>query len=388
MNRRPLVGFGWLSVLLLAVALLAACAGGLERVQPRTWIDAPLDGSQLELRPINVMSHSSCESGTREVVLLVNGMEYRRDTPDDTSATLVTTRQTWEPPAEGQYTLQVIAYTRGGLAGDPATVQVTVGALGGTPRPQVSPGIATPTVAPEEPISTSTPTSAPPPESGPTFTPTPGSQRPTDTPTSTPQQAAPRAPEVTYFEAYPTQINAGACSDLRWGVEYAAAVFLDGQGVGDHDSAPVCPDSTTTYTLVARSGGGEEQANVTVTVTEPPTPTSVPDTNAPEIIDVEESADPIYTSYPGGCDPTQVIITARVTDLSGVAEVRLRYRVGGGAWEGPLFLGGIGGNRYRVTLPVQPDMPTTIHYQIRARDVLGNQSDVHQGTVQVSQCTG
>jgi hypothetical protein len=44
--------------------------------------------------------------------------------------------------------------------------------------------------------------------------------------------------------------------------------------VGDHDARDKCPGSTTTYTLVARSPGGEDTANVTVTVIQqPPTPT-------------------------------------------------------------------------------------------------------------------
>lgn len=376
MNRRLVVAFGWLAMPLLAAALLPACAGEVDRARPRVWIAAPLNGSHHELGTIPVMSHSSCETGIQEVVLLVNAGEYRRDAPDNAGETLVTIVQSWEPPAEGQYTLQVVAYTRGGLASEPATVQVTIGA----PR-----GTTPPTVAPEEP--THTPAIAQPPEEGPAFTPThtPGSEPPTHTPAS---PAPARAPEISYFEAYPATISAGACSELRWGVEYATAVFLDGQGTVDHDTARVCPASTTSYTLVARSAGGERQASVTVTVTDAPTATSVPDTAGPEIIDVQESADPIYTSYPGGCDPTQVTITVRVTDPSGVDEVRLRYRVGSGVWEGPVFLGAVGGNRYRVALPVQPDMPTAIQYQIRARDTLGNQSGVQQGTVEVRQCTG
>jgi hypothetical protein len=82
-----------------------------------------------------------------------------------------------------------------------------------------------------------------------------------------------------------------------------------------------------------------------------------------------------------------VTITARVADPSGVQEVRLRYRLGSGEWEGPLFLSLVSGDRYRITLPVTPNAPTTIQYQILAKDTLGNQSSVEQGTVQVVQCT-
>ena len=158
-------------------------------------------------------------------------------------------------------------------------------------------------------------------------------------------------------------------------------------GVGDHETRQVCPETTTSYEIEARSAGGQRRASVTVTVSAPPTSTPVPDTNGPEIVEIQESADPIYTSYPGGCDPTQVTITVRVTDPSGVQEVGLRYKVGSAAWDGPLFPDALGGGRYRITLPVQPSAPTTIQYQVRATDSLGNQSSVEQGAVEVRQCT-
>jgi hypothetical protein len=388
MNGRPWAEVGRLTVLMLALVFVSACASEGERSQPRVWIDAPLDGSQLELRAINVLSHSSCESGTREVALLVNGVEYRRDAPDDTSASLVRLVQSWVPPAEGQYTLQVIAYARGRVSSDPATVHVTIGAPSGASPPTAEPAIpASPlpeaTAIPAAPGSEpAAPTSTPAP-AAPTSTP----PAPTATLAPAAPTAAPRPPEIAYFEAYPSSISVGACAELRWGVDYAEAVWLNGEGVGDHETRQVCPNVTTTYVIEARSAGGQQQASVTVSVSEPPTSTPVPDTSGPEIVNIQESADPIYTSYPGGCDPTEVTITARVTDPSGVQEVRLRYKLGSGGWEGPLFLSVVSGDRYRVTLPVQPNTPTTIQYQVLAKDTLGNQSSVEQGTVEVTQCT-
>jgi hypothetical protein len=384
MSRHPLVKSAWLSILFLVVALLAACDGELEESRPRVWIAAPLNGSHHELGTIQVMSHSSCKTGISELALLVNGQEYRRRAPDNAGATLITNVQTWDPPAEGQYTLQVVAYTRGGLASEPATVQVTIGAPRGTTPPTVAPATPPP-VAPGEP--TLTPTTAPPPEGGPTFTPThtPSSEPPTLTPTS---PAPARAPEISYFEAYPATISAGACSDLRWGVEYATAVFLDGQGVVDHDTTRVCPVRTTSYTLVARSGGGERQASVTVTVTEAPTATSVPDTAGPEISDVQRSAGVIYFPYPypnSPCDrPTEVTITARVTDSSGVARVRLVRRIGSGEPQAK-DMTPIGGDLYQATMS-GPSQIATIDYLIRAWDTLDNLRDGGRGTIEVQRC--
>jgi hypothetical protein len=379
--------WGWLCTVLLVYVLLGAC-GGEASSRPRVWIDAPLSGSQREWGTVNVMSHASCESGIVEVALLVNGEEYRRDKSPDPNATLVTMVQPWAPPAQGRYALQVVAYTTGRAASEPAIVQVIIGSPAGAPLPSPDPAMATPR-PPEATGAPTTPSSEP---AEPTSTPVPAEATSTvAAPSATQAPAAPtstpRPPEIAYFEAYPSQISRGVCSELRWGVEHAEIVLLDGNGVGLHETREVCPNITTSYVIEARSAGGQRQASVTVTVMEPPTSTPVPDTSGPEILDIRESADPIYTSYPGGCDPTQVTITARVTDASGVQEVVIRYKVGGGAWEGPLVLSPAGGDRYRIALPVQSQMPTTVQYQIRATDSVGNESSVEQGTVQVIQCS-
>lgn len=112
-----------------------------------------------------------------------------------------------------------------------------------TPRP--------PTATPRQPTATSIPA---------TRTPLP--------PTATPQPPARRA-EIAYFEANPSTINAGECSTLSWAVDYAAEVYLDGEGVTTPDSRQVCPATDTIYTLSASSAGGDDQESVTVTVQQP-----------------------------------------------------------------------------------------------------------------------
>ena len=267
MGKRQLVGLGWLSLPLLVVALLAGC-GGREGSSPRVWIDAPLNGSQHEWGTIQVMSHSSCEDGVREVALLVNGAEYRRDDSPDPNATLVTIVQPWVPPSDGQYTLQVIAYTRGGVASDPATVQVTIGAALGTPLPMVAPEI---------------PTAAPPEATWVLETPTIGPAASTSTPIAAVDTSTPVPPPPTAEPPAPTA-----------------------------EPPPPTPEPPAP-TATPR----------------PPTPTPAPDTAGPEITDVERSADVVYFPYPN-CGPIQVTFTARVSDPSGVDRVRLVYSVGGG----------------------------------------------------------
>ena len=95
----------------------------------------------------------------------------------------------------------------------------------------------------------------------PTTTPTPAAV-PTATPTT-----APTASAIISFRADRTSLNAGECTTLRWDVDNVTAVYLDGQGVGGHESRQVCPTATQTYTLsVTRQDGSPQQAPVTIQV--------------------------------------------------------------------------------------------------------------------------
>jgi len=217
--------------------------------------------------------------------LLVNGVEYRRDDSPDANATLVAIVQPWVPPSDGQFTLQVIAYTRGRVASDPATVQVTIGAPTGAPLPTAAPEIPSP-APPEATWVVETPSVGP---AAPTSTPIPA----VATSTPVPPPPTPEPPPPTPEPPPPT---------------------------------PEPPAPTATPEL--------------------PTPTPAPDTTGPEITNVERSADIIYFPYPG-CGPIQVTFTARVSDPSGVDRVRLVYSVGGGEQQ-VKDMSPAGGQRYEV----------------------------------------
>lgn len=79
-------------------------------------------------------------------------------------------------------------------------------------------------------------------------------------------------PAVTIdFTVDKTIVKLGECATLRWRVENAKEVRLDGERVPEEDSRKVCPqEASKTYRLTALSAGGEttEQA---VTLTVPPT---------------------------------------------------------------------------------------------------------------------
>jgi hypothetical protein len=136
-------------------------------------------------------------------------------------------------------------------------------------------GNGSPNSAPRPPLVEFNSVCAPLPTS--TFTPPPS---PTAAPTATrtPRPTATSVPAATVsFTAQAERITAGECSTLRWDVDNAQAVFLDGQGVTGHASQQVCPRQTQTFELRVVSASGETRQRVTVTVIQPvASPTTSP----------------------------------------------------------------------------------------------------------------
>ncbi|MEX1071624.1 MAG: hypothetical protein WEC37_03270 [Anaerolineales bacterium] len=141
-----------LNLAALLLLFLAACGSGAGGPGPRTWIDAPLDGSVAPLGPIIVRSHAGSDAGTVSAALMVNGAHVRLDEAADQSAELIDFAQTWEPETEGEYTLQVITTDTGGNQGRSYLVHIRIGDSPAT-----------------EPVPSETPTQTP---IGPTPTPT------------------------------------------------------------------------------------------------------------------------------------------------------------------------------------------------------------------------
>jgi hypothetical protein len=262
--------------LLVLLAGTVACAEEVE-TGPRAWIDFPRDGASAPAgAPVTVISHAYARQGVGEVLLSVNGEAYRHDPPAEAGASFSQIEQEWLPEEEGVYTLQVVTYDTTGAVSHPDAITVRVGGEVAmeladtptpTPTPETPPSITptfTPTFTPTPSITLETPPSV-----TPTFTPTP-----TDTPTLTPT-FTPIPPAEVIFEVDQTSLEQGQCTTLRWAVEHASAVYLNGQGVAGQGSQQVCPASTTTYTLRVEAAGGNVDRGVTVEVTAPPPPAQV-----------------------------------------------------------------------------------------------------------------
>lgn len=119
----------FIPIMLILIFSLAACGSGAGGPGPRTWIDAPLDGSSIPLGPVIVRSHAASDGGTAQAVLMVNGAQVRVDQAADSSSPLIEFAQTWIPAAPGEYTLQVISTDNSGNEGRSNMVRIQVGEL-------------------------------------------------------------------------------------------------------------------------------------------------------------------------------------------------------------------------------------------------------------------
>jgi hypothetical protein len=164
------------------------------------------------------------------------------------------------------------------------------------------------------------------------------------------------------FRADDTSLVQGECTTLRWDVEYATAVFLNGGGVPGHGTQQVCPASTTTYDLHVEAPGGNVDRSVTINVSAPPDTTPPP---APSPI------------KPSGnlpsCFGDVILRWSAVSDESGIAGyyIKREIEVKKGQWQTAGGWGPVSGEELKV------DVDCGVHYRwmVRAQDGAGNFSD-------------
>jgi len=93
-----------------------------------------------------------------------------------------------------------------------------------------------------------------------------------------PPPPKPQAARINSFTAEPQTIQRGQSATLSWSVANATDISIDqGLGaIGANGTRQVFPANTITYTLSARSGGGNDMRSVTVNVTVPAPPPPPP----------------------------------------------------------------------------------------------------------------
>lgn len=339
------------SLFVILISLAAGCRSELG-TGPRAWIDLPRDGEVFTVgQTIEIRAHSYAREGVSEVLFVVNGTPLSRNPPTGFGASFTEAAQNWVPEKAGDYTIQAITYDSEGSPSSPATVSVQV--------------LREADVA---------------------FTETPG-PHPTETPGPHPTETAFPAIEIRFI-ADALTLTQGSCTTLSWEVQYATAVFLDDQEVGESGSKQVCPNSTKTYHLHASSPSDDADAYLDVNVLAPA------DITPPTIVNVLASESVIYKPF---CEPNTVTIQAEVTDDVRVSSVQLVYRVVEGSRQGQwrrLNMTGAG-NSFHIVLDWE-DMErsldpavlssATIEYYIITQDSAGNESQSSSAKVTLKNC--
>ena len=364
-------------VLLLVFSFLIAGCGTKPPGTVSIWIDAPLPGGRAAPgEEVTIQTHAFSKSGIAEIELVVDQQPFSRDIPSPAGSDLVTLSQTWIATSPGMHTLQVEAYSTDGSISSPRVVMIEVtGEQAAVPLPAAETPQETPTasVEPTAALATTTPTLTP-----------------TGVPSATATAVIP--PRITFW-VDDNSLSEGQCTFLRWEVEHAETVTLDGSPVGNPDARQVCPSQTTRYTLRAVSGS-EERSQILEVQVFVPTPE---DTTGPAITQLNADPALIYDSASCGADRTK--ITATVKDSgSGVRRVEIYYQVvnnspsGNGQWVS-LGLQSLGDNKYRINLgPAELARSlslyggSTVRYYLIAEDNRGNTTQSNTYTFEVEIC--
>jgi hypothetical protein len=447
-------------------------------VEPRAWLDVPLDGSSVPVgTPIQVVAHVYASEGVAEVLLSVNGTAYRRS-PAASSETFTKLTQEWTPQQEGDYILQITTFSKNGASSNPASAHVrAIGKATRTPIPIAS---TMPT-----PVVTGTPTrgsladlelvsvesfvsltkgdaqfcdirvtyrnagAIPIPNDytiqafldgrphtaitrgrgfgvggtseaiipyqftgtayigitldstnavtesneannafadaktcgsasmavtpSPTFVLPIITIVPTRTLTLTP---TPVALAQINFRADQTTITRGQCTTLRWDVDNATSVYLDGNGVQGHGLQQVCPNNTATYTLRVTAPVGATDRNLTITV-QVPANTSTP-TRTPTPRDTQGPAAPNLISPKGAFTQCRTSVTLdwnAVTDPSGIKNYTVKWVRDDGQTGGTVTMG----TQHTITLTCD-NKSHTYTWSVQAEDNNGNRGATSSAT--------
>lgn len=112
-----------------------------------------------------------------------------------------------------------------------------------------------------------------------------------------PPPPPPSAPTAS-LTANPSTIHKGESTTLSWRTENSTDVTIDGIGAVDpNGSKEVTPTDSTTYRLVAKGAGGQQEATARVTVTAPPPPQTTAATTATDEEMFNQSIKDAYFDY-------------------------------------------------------------------------------------------
>lgn len=360
LRRIPLVLIAVLtiSLLLSGYSLLGESLQDSSTTGAEVWIEFPFGGIDLPNQAITFVVYASDANGVSGIELKVNGQTLPAGQltalSSDGSSLMVRLDQTWQPPVEGEYTLEATA------AGATASVTFCIVSCD-EPVEEADEPTATNTNTPvadeptwtpsPTPADTSTPTSTAQPTA--TSTPTPS---PSDTPTYTP---TPYTESSAEFWVAPDYINSGECTTINWNV-YGdfQTVFFEGSPVNASGSDSECPSESYTYQLqVVEMDSTYTDYWASVEVYVPPADSTGPTIN-------------YVTHFWEGCT---IYGEAGITDPAGViwAEFWFNHNEQGWAW----IQMNQNGDQWISQVGIDTDgFAGSLVYKVRTEDAYNNES--------------
>jgi hypothetical protein len=318
--------------LILTLSFLTSCGSTTPAGGTSAWIDVPVDGLSLSsLQPIKIEGHASSPAGVSRVELWVNGALTHTITDLTAEGTLTGFHAEWTPAANGDYVIQAIAFGADGTASEADSARITFGQA----TPTLVNGCPTPIGGGPTPVSCVTPASnCPTPVGGgptPVTCPTLPALVISPVPVVTDTPTLPPGP-VILFWADPPEIEAGACTSIRWHVENVQRVVFGGIDQPFDGSYEDCLCADQRYSLaVTHLDGSQEKPYVSIHVNGACVTPTVEDATPPPTPQPAVPADGLSIA----CKASQSLVWLPVDDPSGIAKyhVQVQRQSGDGNWQ-------------------------------------------------------
>ena len=395
-----------LFLLLIMIASVSACVGESD-VKSRAWIDFPLDGSEFNMgSPVPITSQLYAKDGVKEFQITINGEIIKQGPPLNLEESFTKVSHEWVPEQSGAYTIAIAVLDSEGAASSRAQVDIMV--IGELELLQPDLSITGMSLVDGDRIQC-----------------------------DYSNLGAAVLPEGTdiWIDIFigPSEAELVQTTHSNIGVDY----LFGAGGTDSFTSAPISPTPVWPQivsclidagNLVAESDEDNNEMQgpfgssvpITISPTPPPptatllpsfvpttppppptippppptdTPTVPPDTTPPNISNMQASANPILSSP---CPPDTVVISAQVSDASGLSGVKLYFRVvksgQNGVWQ-EINMNAVGGVQYQLQIgpPLLKASMTSyagsiLEYYVKAWDNNGNVAQNKIGNIKIGFC--
>lgn len=352
--------FMWIAVVMLVLLLSGFSLNGGPFQDSATtgteiWIEFPFNGIDLPNQTITFVIYATAADGVGGIELKVNGQSLpagqMTSLSSDGGNLMMRLDQEWQPPAEGEYTLEAFA--------SGASSSVTFCVVTCQPEGEIEIG-PTGTTTATLPVITLPPNEL------------------TYTPTATLFPEQPSGEVSIEFFASPSSVDAGSCTTLHWDVVGSENVSLNGTPVYFRGMEERCPCETESHNLqVVKSDGSTVEEWVTIeaygSCSEPPAEPTPTDTPPPP----SDTTGPSFNSGYLIWEDCKFYGVSDVSDPSGVSWAKFGYNLNGQGWQW-LWMSDTGyGWQSDAGISVMDGIGTPIgdiEFQFQAADSLNNEN--------------